>query len=121
MEALFKEVGRAFTENTGSNGYDLAKTLSPTSPSDQLHRLASIKLSTNAFNVKQDVKHFLTQAISKKNGFGGRGDVRQQINGWVEVYAAYWKAINEILAVEGNDAADNSVSVLCAEFVALKS
>ncbi|KAF3348588.1 hypothetical protein VD0002_g6072 [Verticillium dahliae] len=108
MEALFKEVGRAFTENTGSNGYDLAKTLSPTSPSDQLHRLASIKLSTNAFNVKQDVKHFLTQAISKKNGFGGRGDVRQQINGWVEVYAAYWKAINEILAVEGNDAADNS-------------
>ncbi|EEY17742.1 COP9 signalosome complex subunit 12 [Verticillium alfalfae VaMs.102] len=108
MEALFKEVGRAFTENTGSNGYDLAKTLSPTSPSDQLHRLASIKLSTNAFNVKQDVKHFLTQAISKKNGFGSRGDVRQQINGWVEVYAAYWKAINEILAVEGNDAADNS-------------
>ncbi|KAL3958986.1 hypothetical protein ACCO45_007148 [Purpureocillium lilacinum] len=77
------------------NGYLLAQTLSPVPPPDDAHRLRKIWQSTNSHNVKGDIKHFIKTQSSYRASLDA-----DEINGWVEVYAAYWNAIGEILAGE---------------------
>lgn len=77
------------------NGYLLAQTLSPVPPSDDPHRLMAVWRSTNSHSVKGDIKHFIKTNTSHRHKLDN-----DEVNGWVEVYMAYWKAIGEILAGE---------------------
>ncbi|UNI23657.1 COP9 signalosome (CSN) subunit [Purpureocillium takamizusanense] len=92
MNELFEQFAEA---QTVRNGYLLAQTLSPVAPPDDAHRLRKIWQSTNSHSVKGDIKHF----IKTQSSYRVNLDV-DEINGWVEVYAAYWNAIGEILAGE---------------------
>jgi hypothetical protein len=92
MNELFEEFAAA---HTSRNGYAIAQTLSPVPPPHQPHKLASIWQSTNSHSVKGDTKHFI------KHNMSYRGSLDQdEVNGWVEVYTAYWKAVGEILSGE---------------------
>ncbi|KAK5992909.1 Protein CSN12-like protein [Cladobotryum mycophilum] len=92
MNDLFKDFANAHYEQ---NGYLLAQTLSPVSPVDQPHRLRAVCQSTNSHSVKGDVKHFIKTSTSHKRSID-----HDEVKGWVEVYAAYWNAVSEIVAGE---------------------
>lgn len=73
------------------NGYAIAQTLSPVAPQGEPHKLESIWQSTNSHSVKGDIKHFI------KHNSTHQGSLKaNELNGWVEVYAAYWVAVCEI-------------------------
>ncbi|KAL7796857.1 hypothetical protein V8C37DRAFT_371711 [Trichoderma ceciliae] len=93
MNELFKGFARAHAEQ---NGYLLAATLSPISPPEHPQRLRSIWQSSNPSSIKGDIKHFI-----KSNSSHQRSLDHEEIKGWVEVYAAYWNAVGDIIAGEG--------------------
>ncbi|WYZ44200.1 hypothetical protein EsH8_VII_000636 [Colletotrichum jinshuiense] len=99
MEGLFEEFRNAYKARSG---YSLAQTLQPFSPANKPDKLRSIWLSTNVQEVKADVKYMLLGRSSGSKKFKLDND---ETNGWVEVYTAYWKAIGEILKVEGDSGA----------------
>lgn len=92
MNELFEDFAKA---HAAQGGYMLAQTLSPVSPPGQPQRLRSIWQSTNSHSVKGDIKHFIKTNTSQRRGLDN-----DEINGWVEVYTAYWKAVGEIQAGE---------------------
>ena len=92
MNELFEDFAKA---HSAQNGYLLAQTLSPVPPPNQPHRLRSIWQSTNAHSVKGDIRHFI-----KTNNSHQRLLDNEEVNGWVDVYTAYWNAVGEILAGE---------------------
>ena|SRR3546814_648707 len=92
MNELFEQFAQA---QAVRNGYLLAQTLSPVPPPDDAHRLRKIWQSTNSHSVKGDIKHFIKSQSSHRIILDA-----DEITGWVEVYAAYWNAIGEILAGE---------------------
>ncbi|OHW92889.1 cop9 signalosome complex subunit 12 [Colletotrichum incanum] len=96
MESLFEEFRNAYKARSG---YSLAQTLQPFSPANKPGKLRSIYLSTNIQEAKADVKYMLLGRGSGSKKF--KLD-HEEANGWVEVYTAYWKAIGEILKVEGD-------------------
>ncbi|CAM1510146.1 Fc.00g004810.m01.CDS01 [Cosmosporella sp. VM-42] len=91
MNQLFQDFAGA---HAMQNGYQLAQTLSPVSPDQTPHRLLEIVQGSNSYSLKGDVKHFL------KSNLKGRKLGDEEMKGWIEVYVAYWKALNEILAGE---------------------
>ncbi|KAJ0342607.1 hypothetical protein COL922a_000882 [Colletotrichum nupharicola] len=99
MEGHFEEFRNAYKARSG---YSLAQTLQPFSPVNKPDKLRSIWLSTNSQDVKNDVKYMLLGRSSGSRKF--KLDY-EETNGWVEVYSAYWKAIGEILKVEGDSSA----------------
>lgn len=92
MNELFGDFAKAFASR---NGYMIAQTLSPVSPPDQPHRLRAIHKSTNSHSAKGDIKHFIKTHTTPRTGLDGT-----EVNGWVDVYVAYWKALGEIIAGE---------------------
>lgn len=92
MDELFKGFARAHAEQ---NGYLLAATLSPISPPENPQRLRSVLKSSNSSRIKGDIKHLI-----KSNSSHQRGLDHEEIKGWVEVYAAYWNAVGDIVAGE---------------------
>jgi hypothetical protein len=93
MNELFEEFAQA---HASRNGYALAQTLAPVAPPNQPHKLIQVHQSTNSYSVKGDVKHFIKTHMSQRGGLS-----QDEVNGWSEVYMAYWKALGEILAGEG--------------------
>ncbi|KAK2014966.1 PCI domain-containing protein [Colletotrichum eremochloae] len=104
MEGLFEEFRNAYKARSG---YSLAQTLQPFSPANKPGKLRSIYLSTNIQEVKADVKYMLQGRGSGSKKF--KLD-HEEANGWVEVYTAYWKAIGEILKVEGDSSTGGRAS-----------
>ncbi|KAI6783149.1 Protein CSN12 [Emericellopsis cladophorae] len=101
MNELFEDFAKA---RQARNGYELAQTLSPVPPTNKPHRLIRVSQSTNSHSVKGDIKHYIKTSVSH------RGKLSQDaLTGWVEVYAAYWKAIEEILAGEHGKSSWNKV------------
>lgn len=92
MNDLFKGFAKAHAEQ---NGYLLAATLSPIATSVNPQRLRLISKSSNSSSVKGDIKHFI-----KSNTSHQRSLDHEEVKGWVEVYAAYWNAIGDFVAVE---------------------
>lgn len=100
MDVLFEDFTRAVN---ASSGYQLAQTLSPAAPADQLDYLDAIWRSTNAHNVKGDVRRIINACRIRERMS------KDEVNGWVDVYAAYWKVVGEIVAAsEGT-----RVSLVC--------
>jgi hypothetical protein len=92
MNVLFEEFAKA---HAMQNGYEIAQTLSPVPPPNQPHKLKGVWQSTNAHSAKGDIKHFIKSSTSNRRNIDS-----DELNGWVEVYVAYWKALGEILAGE---------------------
>ncbi|KAF7543831.1 hypothetical protein G7Z17_g10433 [Cylindrodendrum hubeiense] len=92
MNELFDDFAQAHARQ---NGYQLAQTLSPVAPPGQPNRLRAIWQGTNFHSVKGDIKHFIKTNTSHRQKLD-----HTEVNGWVEVYMAYWNAIGEILAGE---------------------
>lgn len=92
MNDLFEEFAQA---HAVKNGYLLAQTLSPVPPPGDVFRLRNIWQSTNAHSAKGDIKHYIKTQASRRARLGN-----DEVNGWVDVYVAYWNAVGEILAGE---------------------
>lgn len=91
MNELFVDFAKA---HASRHGYLLAQTLSPVAPANDPQRLQAIFRSTNSHSVKGDIKHFIKTNMPRK------GSDQEELNGWVDVFIAYWKAIGEISAGE---------------------
>jgi COP9 signalosome complex subunit 12 len=103
MDSLFNDFGKAIK---AENGYLLAETLSPITTGGNADWLRAIWSSTNHHSVKDDVKRGIQGNISRSSlSF-------KQVQGWVEVYAAYWRAVGEILAAEDPTTSSRRVSTL---------
>jgi len=91
MDALAK----AFcVGHTKGNGNVLAATLSPEEPANDPQRLYSIWNSANVSDARAVIGRKLR---ANQPPLGIPGD---EIQGWIDLYYAYWKAVGEILAVE---------------------
>ncbi|KAI9682284.1 MAG: COP9 signalosome (CSN) subunit [Caeruleum heppii] len=103
MEAIFADFREAQTKGHGPL---LSTTLTPVSPPDDPNRLQKFQRSTNHFSVLADCRseiystHHIGYRLSKTEG-----------NAWVDIYVAYWKAIDCLLAVkEGGRKGEKSAS-----------
>lgn len=101
MNELFEEFAQA---HSLQHGYILAQTLSPVPPPGQPDRLRQILQSTNSSSVKGDLKHFIKTKTARKVKLD-----HDEVNGWVEVYAAYWHAVGEIVAGEEGRVSDEEL------------
>lgn len=91
MDALFREFGIAHTEGVGAK---LAATLSPEAPPGDPQRLYNIWNSANHHDAKSVIKRKLL-ANAPPTGLPN-----EEIQGWVDVYHAYWKAAGEVISAE---------------------
>lgn len=92
MNELFEEFAQAHSQK---HGYILAQTLSPVAPPNQPNKLRQILQTSNSHSIKGDLKHFIKTKTAKRAKID-----HNEVNGWVEVYAAYWHAVGEIVAGE---------------------
>ncbi|ORY57154.1 uncharacterized protein BCR38DRAFT_449778 [Pseudomassariella vexata] len=92
MDALMQEFKTAYSAEKGN---DLAKTLSPYLP-ESPEKLRSIWESGDSRTIREDLEFLFTQGNPARLRLS-----REESGGWQEVYFAYWKALGEILAVEG--------------------
>ncbi|KAK7914796.1 hypothetical protein PG985_012499 [Apiospora marii] len=92
MDSLIKEFKTAYA---GQLGNDLAKTLTPDVPNNAA-QLMSVWESGNSQTIKDDLKFLFVRDKSARLNISSDEAV-----GWQEIYYSYWKALGEILAVEG--------------------
>lgn len=107
MDTIFQEFGEAFARQ---NGYQLSQTLTPELPNDMLR---AIWRSAESYDIKTTLRRGIQSSASASN-FKLSHD---EVNGWVEVYIAYWKAIGELLAVQDQSAANGRVSHIFIRFL----
>lgn len=91
MDALIQDFRQAYT---GLKGDQLAETLRP---DIQLYsnKLQSIWNRGDARSSQSDLQFLFYQDHSRPRLS------KEETTGWYEIYMAYWKAVGEILAVEG--------------------
>lgn len=92
MENFFRDFQDAVASN---NGYQLSDTLLPSPLSEDLDRLRRFYDSTTAANVKKDIQYCILYDKSSQVRLS-----RDEGNAWVDVYAAYWSAVGEILKAD---------------------
>lgn len=77
------------------NGYVLANSISPLAPPENPNKLRIFHQSTNYQNLKKDIQYaILYDQLSPITLPPDQGKA------WVEVYMAYWKAVDLILKAE---------------------
>jgi hypothetical protein len=91
MDAVFEDFRKAYEKG---NGYDVSMTLLPVAPASDPDRLYHFFHSTNFSQAQNDLKNKILYNSSPFKL------PREEGNGWVEVYYAYWKAVGEILNAE---------------------
>lgn len=89
MDRLFREFGRAVNDG---NGNALAALLAPVAPADDPHRLQNIWNGAGHHDAKAVIK--------RKIQNNSDALVHSEVQGWTEVYYAYWKALGQILLVQ---------------------
>lgn len=97
------------------NGYQLSETLLPGTSSAQVDQLRAFYRSTNAANVKNDIRYNILYDSTTSLKLS-----TEEGNAWVEVYVAFWKAVGEILKAEDAERARLKVWILQLLFL-LKS
>lgn len=98
MDALLDPFKAAWKEG---NGYALADTLTPIEPASDPQRLLRFWTSTNYHSFERDIGAHI---------FYGNSFSKDEGKGWVEVYAAFWEAVGEILIIEDQVSGRSSVS-----------
>lgn len=109
MEAFSKRFSEACI---AGNGYQLADTLLPFSSPEEPDRLRNFYRSTNAASVRSDIQYSILydRATSLRLS-------TEEGKAWVDVYAAYWAALNEILQAEEAQETNKPVRILpCLSF-----
>lgn len=92
MDALIKEFRAAYA---GQHGNELARTLTPDVHLDAA-RLMAVWEGGNAQSIKDDLRFLFVRDKSVRLNMS-----TDEAEGWQEIYDSYWKALGEILAVEG--------------------
>ena len=90
MDPIIKEFWK---HRSGFDGEAIARSLSLVPPADDPDRLRRFVNSTNSQTVDSEIRDRITYSRS------GRCS-RQEADGWVLVYSAFWKAAVEIVNVE---------------------
>ncbi|KAL1617354.1 COP9 signalosome (CSN) subunit [Diplodia seriata] len=90
MDAVLGEFSRAFA---AGNGYGVAATITPVPPPNAAGFLYAFHRSTTLASVQTDIRH----RLPSNNPIGLS---KAEIGAWTEVYAAYWKALGDILSAE---------------------
>ncbi|KAK3309641.1 uncharacterized protein B0T15DRAFT_516034 [Chaetomium strumarium] len=98
---FFNEFGEIWSKQ---DGYRLARTLSPEIPTEQLRR---VFMSQNAHEIRNTLKRGLQGNAALVGGIE-----HVEVQGWVEVYAAYWNAAGVILAARESGSDDSKSSQL---------
>jgi hypothetical protein len=90
MDTIFREFGEAFSQQ---NGYQLSQTLTSQLPKDMIR---VIWRSAN----HHDIKSVLRRGILNSSSSVMTRLPREEVDGWVEVYYAYWKSCEHLLACQ---------------------
>ena len=109
MDRLFREFGRAVTEG---NGNALAATLAPLSPPDEPYRLRNIWNGAGHHDAKAVIKRKIQSNTT--------GIPHSEVQGWVEVFYAFWKAIGQVLLVQDGPQTNGPVSTWTRVYEAWK-
>ena len=100
MDILVDAFARAYN---GYDGYQLAETLSPATHLASSDYLTAVWKSAIDKDVKSSLNYWISSnAYSAKPG-------PEEAKGWVEVYAAFIRALGEILAVQNPASTGKSV------------
>ncbi|EFX00984.1 cop9 signalosome complex subunit 12 [Grosmannia clavigera kw1407] len=89
MDRLFRDFGKAVDVG---DGRALATSLLPVSPSGDPTRLRNIWNGANQHDAKSSIKRKIQNSTDALNN--------TEVQGWTEVYYAYWKAVGEILLIQ---------------------
>jgi hypothetical protein len=92
MDALIKEFRVAYVSEQGN---DLARTITPDLTASP-EKLLAIWKSGGSQTIKEDLRFLFTRDKSAQLRMS-----REEAEGWQEIYFYYWKALGELLAVEG--------------------
>jgi hypothetical protein len=104
MDRFIDEFKLAYSNG---DGYGLSMTLSPLDTPSQPNRLSSFYRSTNAASAVKDFKYRILYDNSNPFKLS-----KEEGNGWVDVYLAYWKVVGEILNAEAATKANEKVRKL---------
>lgn len=92
MDVVFNDFKNGYQNRSG---YILANSLSPFAPPGNPNKLRTFQQSTNYQNVQQDFSYTLIYDKSSPVELG-----QDEGKAWVEIYVAYWKAVDAILKAE---------------------
>ena len=115
MNILAEPFGYAFQTQ---NGYFLAEIISPIPPERDGGRLYAVYRSSNPDQIKRQLRYELSNVPVNHDGTEGLS--QRECDAWVDVFAAYWNAVGEILrAEEATNRAKNmgNHSVAAADWV----
>ena len=96
MEVLFHNFERAQTDGLGPL---LASTLEPVAPFDDPHRLHRLYQSSTPLDIAADLRSGLLAHTNTSVRLS-----RPEGQAWIDVYAAYWKAVGAIVRSAGASA-----------------
>lgn len=100
MDAIFDNFSHAQRKCDGNL---LSQTLTGDLTNDQLR---GISKTCNAYDAKDVIKHGLRASDIGKSG----AIPKEELKGWIDVYAAYWKSVGELLAVRDTSSDNGKVS-----------
>ena len=92
MEYVFKDFQEAHLIRSGPL---LSTTLTPLAPAHAPNRLRDFYRSSNSSSIQHDIRIGLVSHANTELRF-----TKTEGNTWVELYVAYWKALEDILAAE---------------------
>ncbi|KAL5604428.1 hypothetical protein BROUX41_002400 [Berkeleyomyces rouxiae] len=95
---------RSHRDDLQSVGFQLAESFSPLSNIEGHNGLRRVLNSTNSAFVKRDVKN----ALVKYKGLTKLSS--DELNGWAEVFCAYWRALGHVVSMTDGAASDCSSS-----------
>ena len=76
------------------NGYEVAACITPEAPKNDPGRLYAFHRALSEYSLNSDLRY----ALRCDNDLALNDD--EEVAAWIEVFAAYWKAIGELLAVQ---------------------
>ena len=89
MASIFADFGEGHKQFSGPR---LAASLTPVAPPEYPDRLRAFYAASNVA-IYSDFRYSLFQANGLKLP-------KQEQNGWIDIYSAYWKAVGEILRLD---------------------
>lgn len=89
MDRLFRDFGKAVHAGDGTA---LAATLVPEAPLNDPSRLRNIWNGARSHDAKPSIKRKIQNSTDALN--------HSEVQGWTEVYYAYWKALGEIISLQ---------------------
>ena len=100
MDTLFQDFKESYALGSGPL---LSSTLVPIAPSDDPNRLRRFVKFTDPSKLSSDIAHGISTGKNHRSRLS-----RQEETAWVDVYSAYWRAIDEVVALEEERRSDHN-------------